>query len=245
VDQAELELQLEVWKDLAISNQVLMRTATDALKLDPECSTEELKEALDNAIKRSIDADVTVEDAQTKAQQAIAIMQAKIAASEKAQAIAETKVSETLEAKETSEQQIAVERASHAKEMQKCKKQVADVEKSLKAINKALADTPENVMKKLRTLKKQKTDEAAACKLAEAKARTLKKEKSQLEQQIKESEEKSSTLIEQYRALHKLCEELHGQLKPLVDDEKNLPVVPALDEEMLGGESADDEADKK
>ncbi|VAW88011.1 hypothetical protein MNBD_GAMMA18-431 [hydrothermal vent metagenome] len=243
MDQAELELQLEVWKDLAISNQVLMRTATDALKLDPECSTEELKEALDNAIKRSLDADATIDDAQKKAQQAIAVMKEKIAASEKAQAISETIVSETLEAQKLSEQQMTVERDSHIKEMKKGKKQVADTEKALKAINKALADTPENVMKKLRTLKKQKSDEATACKLAENSVRTLKKEKTKLEQDLKASEEKETTLVEQYRELHKLCGELHGQLKPLVDDESTLPAIPALDEEMLNGNES--EAEKK
>ncbi len=243
MDQAELELQLEVWKDLAISNQVLMRTATDALKLDPECSTDELKEALDNAIRRSLDADATIDDAQKKAQQAIAIMEAKIAASEKAQAISETIVSETLEAQKLSEQQMAAERESHIKEMKKGKNQVIETEKALKAINKALADTPENVMKKLRTLKKQKSDEAATCKLAEASARALKKEKTKLEQDLKTSKEKNTALVEQYRELHKLCEELHGQLKPLIGDEESLPTIPELDEEML--DSSDSEKTEK
>ena len=43
----DVDIQLKVWKDLAISKQILMGAATDALGLDAECSTEELKEALD------------------------------------------------------------------------------------------------------------------------------------------------------------------------------------------------------
>ena len=42
----DVEVQLQVWKDLAISKQILMGAATDALGLDAECSTEELKSAL-------------------------------------------------------------------------------------------------------------------------------------------------------------------------------------------------------
>ena len=50
MDQAQLELQLKVWKDLAISKQVLMRTAAIALKLDPDCSQDVLKEALESTV---------------------------------------------------------------------------------------------------------------------------------------------------------------------------------------------------
>jgi len=245
VDQAELDIQLKVWKDLAISNQVLMRTASDALKLDPECSSVELKTALDTAIKRSLDADAAIERAQAQSQQAIAVMEKKIAVSEKAQAASESIKEETLAAQKLSEQNMAVERANHAKELKKTKAQLADKDKALKAINKALADTPENVIKKLRVLKKQKDDEALARKQAETTIRSLRKENKQLEQTAKESDDKTASLAEQFRELHKLCETLHEQLKPLVDDEKNLPAIPELNEELLGGGEKDAKAKKK
>jgi len=222
-----------------------MRTASDALKLDPECSPVELKAALDTAIKRSLDADAAVERAQAQSQQAIAVMEKKIAASEKAQAASEAIKEETLAAQKLSEQNMAVERASHIKELKKTKAQLADKEKALKAINKALADTPENVLKKLRVLKKQKDDEALARKQAESTIRSLRKENKQLEQTAKESDDKTANLAEQYRELHKLCETLHEQLKPLVDDEKNLPAIPELNEELLGGGEKDAKAKKK
>jgi len=241
VDLAELELQLKVWKDLAISNQILMRTATDALKLDPDCSTVELKISLDTAIQRSLDADAKVDRAQQQSQQAIAAMEKKIAISDKAQAIAEDSKTKTLAAQQLSEQLMAVERANHIKEQKKTKTQLSDKDAVLKSINKALADTPENVLKKLRTLKKQKSDAAIACKQAEDGTRAIRKEKTQLEQDLKEAEEKFTNLTTQYRSLHKLCGNLHQQLKPLIDDDDDLPAPPELDEEMLGENSESSE----
>ena len=49
VSQAQKDIPLKVWKELAISKQILMRMATDVLKLDPECTQDELKEALEGA----------------------------------------------------------------------------------------------------------------------------------------------------------------------------------------------------
>ena len=236
MDQAELELQLKVWKDLAITKQVLMRAATDALKLDPDCGAEELKQALDAAIKKSIDADVTVSKAQEQADVAIAVMEKKVAENQKAQAIAENLVSETLEAKKTYEQQMSVERESHIKEMKKVKDQLSEKDKTIKAINKALADTPENVVKKLKTLKKQKFDEAEARKRCENEIASLKKEKKQLEKRIGEMEEKlnnAGQLVEQQRELHKISEELRDQLKSHVENAEDLPVIPQLNEKFL------------
>ena len=238
MDQAELELQLKVWKDVAITKQVLMRAATDALKLDPDCSAEELKQALDVAIKRAIDADVTVSKAQEQANTALAVMEKKVAENQKAQAVAENLVSETLEAKKTSEQQMAVERDAHLKEMKKIKDQLVEKDKTVKAINKALADTPENVVKKLKTLKKQKFDEAEARKRSESEVVSLKKEKKQLDARIKEMEEQlnnASKLVELHRELHKVAEDLHSQLEPLAKDASTLPAIPELDEKLLEG----------
>lgn len=51
-------IDIDVWKEIAISKQMLMRTASDALGLDPECSEEELKAALEDGLKQIADADV-------------------------------------------------------------------------------------------------------------------------------------------------------------------------------------------
>jgi len=236
VDQAEFELQLKVWKDLAIDKQVLMRTATDALKLDPECSTAELKNALGKAIKESIDADIKVSEAQEHASQAMVVMEKKIAASEKAQAVTESTYSKLLEDKTSADQQMSAERIVHANDIKKLKTQISDKDKTLKAINKALADTPDNVVKKLKALKKQKTDEANTRKIIEASAATLRKEKRELEvsgKEMKTGLESSEKIAEQYRNLHKLCLNLHKQLEPLLESDAELSSVPVLDEHTL------------
>ncbi len=246
--QAELELQLKVWKDLAISKQMLMKAATDALKLDPECSTEELKEALDAAIKKSIEADVNVYEAQEQAKLAIAVMEKKMAESEKAQSVAEASVAGMQDAQQQSERQMEAERAAHITELKKIKTQVVEKDKALKAINKALADTPENVVKKLRTLKKQKTDEALARRQAESDASSLRKEKRDLEKRVTELQAAVNDglkLVNQYRELHTLCGTLHEQLKPLVDDAQDLPVLTAPDEQLLESIQKAAESDEK
>ena len=115
VEQAQLELQLKVWKELAISKQMLMRTAAEALKLDPNCSQEELKAALDIALKKVADADASVVVAREQAKSQIMIMEQKLAAAHKAQAASETSVIDLTAKLENVTQQAAAARAASAK----------------------------------------------------------------------------------------------------------------------------------
>ena len=46
-----------MWKEITVSKQMLIRTATDALGLDPECSEEEFKAALEKGLKEIAAAD--------------------------------------------------------------------------------------------------------------------------------------------------------------------------------------------
>jgi hypothetical protein len=84
VNQPELELQLKVWKELAISKQMLMRAATDALKLDPNCSQEELKAALEGVLKKIAKAETEAGDARAQAKITITAMENKVAANSSA-----------------------------------------------------------------------------------------------------------------------------------------------------------------
>lgn len=239
MEQAQLELQLKVWKELAISKQVLMRSATDALKLDPNCTQDELKQALDAALKKVAAADSSVTNAQEQAKQAVATTERKLAASEKAQTTAEATIVELRTAQENSIREIATERAAVAKELQTLKDRLAEKERALKAINTALADTPENVIKKMKGFKKEKQEEADARRLVEAQVNTLRKEKREVDQQYTESKDKGDKLATHYREIHALCLKLHEQLKPLLADAKDLPAVPELDGKLLDGEAAD------
>ncbi len=245
----DLELQLKVWKELAVSKQVLMRTVTDALKLDPSCSQEELKAALEAAIKRSNDADTKVSEAQGQAKAAIAAMEGNLAGTQKALAVAEAARAELVANQEKMQQQLADERTQASQELKKLKERLAERERELKAINTALADTPENVIKKLKVLKKDKMDESNARKQAEKAAATLRTDKKKLEEKLKVMEEaqgSASQLAAQHRELHTLCGTLHEQLSALAEDAASLPAIPTLDSALVEKlESADAEGPKK
>ncbi len=226
MDQTELEAQLKVWKDLAISKQMLIQTSTDALGLDPDCSTFELKEALDRAIKRAMEADATISEAEDRASVAVSAMEQKMEESEKAKDVAEATVAAAVAAEEDMKTRMAAAREANAKELKKATTELATKQKELKAINKALADTPENVVKKLKALKKDKFDEATARKAAESKAREVRKEKQEVEAELAEANltiENGVKLAEAYRALYKTCEEIKA-------DDKDMP---ELDEALL------------
>ncbi|MBC7982835.1 MAG: hypothetical protein H7Y02_03175 [Candidatus Obscuribacterales bacterium] len=233
MDQAQLELQLKVWKELAITKQVLMRTATDALKLDPDCTQEELKQSIDTVIKQNRVADASVASAQEQAKQAVAVMDRKMYASAQAQAAAEAARANLLATHENAMQQMATERVVVAKELQELKERLAEKDKALKAINTALADTPENVIKKMKSLKKEKQDEADGRRQLEGTFNTLRKDKQQQDKQMTELRENTTKLVTQYRDTHALCVTLQEQLKPLLADAAALPVVPELDSKLL------------
>ncbi len=248
MEQAEFELQLKVWKDLAISNQVLIKTATDALGLDPDCSRDVLKRELEVGVKKIIEAEASVGSVQEQAGLAIAVMEKKMAESEKGRNIAEAQAAAMLSARQEAEKAMAIERDAHFKAMKKINVQLAEKEREIKAINKALADTPENVVKKLKALKKQKLEETSRRKVIEGEAAALRKEKRSQEKRIAEFQtalEESAKLVKQHRELHEKCTTLHGKLAPLVDDKADLPALTKLDEKNLEGiEEAAKKADK-
>jgi colicin import membrane protein len=245
VDQAQLELQLKVWKELAISKQVLIRGAAEALKLDPNCSHDELKDALDGVLKKIAAAETTVADTREQAKQQVATLEKKLGVAVRAQTAAEAQVAELQKAQENTAQAIAVERASTANELKKLKERLAEKEKEIKAINTALSDTPENVLKKMNALKKEKRAEADLRKQEETTANTLRADKRKLEQQIADLKKNATTLSTQYKDLHATTLKLHEQLKASGGD-ATIPDVPELDTKLLESIEQDDaEAAKK
>ena len=245
MSQTQQDLQLKVWKELAISKQILMRAATDALKLDPECTQEELKEALESALKKIEKADTDLFNAKEEAKVAITALEKKVAASEELLAIAQKTAAEAKAAQEDAVQQIANQRAAAARELQKVKDRLAERDKSLKAINTALADTPENVLKKMGVLKKQKQQEADARRDVEAALNKLRTEKRQQDQKTADLLRNGATLAERYRDLHALSLKLHEQLQPLVGDATSLPAIPELDATVLAAIEQPEDSDPK
>ncbi len=239
----DVDVQLQVWKDLAISKQILMGAATDALGLNAECSTDELKTALNLAIQRARDADVNIQQTRSHADQQIAEFKHQAESADRARVEAEAKVAEALKAREQAEHQLSKGKADNAETLKKARADVADKKNKLKAISKALADTPENVVRKLKTLKKQKMDEAKLRSQAESRLQSTRKEKSKLEIEIETQKsllDKAAGLVEQARAMHKACEQADTVIGKLSDDENDRITVPELDEDVLDSLTRDD-----
>ena len=232
----DVDMQLQVWKDLAISKQILMGAATDALGLDAECSTEELKEALNKAIQRAKDADINIQQTRSQAESQIAEYKKQAETAEKARAEAEEKVEAAEKARSQAEHALSKGKADNAEALKKARAEVTDKQNKLKAISKALADTPENVVRKLKTLKKQKMDEAKGRSQAETKIQSMRKEKAKLEAEVesrKAALEGASSLAEQLRAMHATCVEAEATIASLSDKKKDQIKVPDLDEASL------------
>jgi len=236
VNQTDNDIQLQVWKDLAISKQILMGAAADALGLDAECSTDELKTAMNKAILQAKNADITIIETREQTEKEIFRMEALIASSEQAMNDALELVAGAEAARKTAESKLVTGRAENAEALKKVRAEVTDKQNKLKAISKALADTPENVIKKLKTLKKQKMDEAKLRTQTESKLQSIRKQKTKLEGELENSKAlmaQSAPLIAQLKEMHAITKKQRKKLKSLSDDKKDLVEIPKLDEELL------------
>jgi colicin import membrane protein len=229
----DVDVQLKVWKDLAISKQILMGAATDALGLHAECTTAELKTALNEAIKRAREADITIQETRSHAEQQVGEFGERTETAERARTEAEAQVATALEARLQAERQLSAGKADNAEALKKARAEVTDKQNKLKAISKALADTPENVVRKLKTLKKQKMDEAKLRTQAESRLQMMRKEKSKLEAEVetqKSTLESVSKLLEQVKAMRETCVQAQATIKGLSDKKKDQLKLPKFDE---------------
>jgi len=229
----DVDVQLKVWKDLAISKQILMGAATDALGLNSECSTEELKTALTEAIKRARDADITIQATRAQADQQVSDFRQRAEIAERARSEAEQQMQLAVDARAQAERQLAVGKADNAEALKKARAEVTDRQNKLKAISNALADTPENDVRKLKTLKKQKMDEARLREQAEARLQKMRKEKSKLEAEIETQKSTLASvgkLLDQVKAMRETCVGAKATIKSLSDKKKDQLVLPEFDE---------------
>lgn len=245
---AQSALDLDVWKEIAIAKQILIKTATDALGIDPECSDTEFKTALEIGIKQITDAESKVSIARKENQTALDAINQSLTSTEKARAELETTHSELLKEKQALDSLLESTRKTSAEDLKKVNQQLEVKVKALKTINVTLADTPENVVKKLKALNKKKLDETNAKKRAEDELRGIKKEKQQLQKEIDEKKatlEASSTLVEQYRELRAFSEDQYTQLKELLKKEKTdeLKSLPDVDEALLKSLDSSDKSE--
>lgn len=236
MNQTDNDIQLQVWKDLAISKQILMGAATDALGLDATCTTDELKAAMNKAIQQAKDADITVITTRERAERDVAEMKQQVADSEQACIETEARIDAAVKARETADRQLTAGRAENAEALKKARAEVTEKQNKLKAISRSLADTPENVVKKLKTLKKQKLEESKLRTQTEGKLQSTRKEKAKLETELanrKSLNEQSLPLIAELRELHSVCSKANKKIKSLSEDKKTAIKIPKLDEELL------------
>ena len=231
---AQPAITLDVWKELAIHNQMLIRTVTDALSLYPDCADEELKAALDAGLKRIQDAQNLVSAAEEKNKIAIADIEKKRLVTENARLRLENELAELTTEKQKVDLLLEASKKSAADESTKLKAQLDEKTKALKAINTQLGDTPQNVVKKLKALNKKKFDETTARQRAEEELKVVKKAKNELTKDAKTDATKIEKLIEGYKALQAYCDSQYDQLKDLVEDKASLAIPPKLDNELLG-----------
>ena len=232
MSQTTEDIQLQVWKDLALSKQLLANEVIKALDLDTTVSAAQLKDALNKLIDRANHADANIKSAREKADASINDMRTELKTSEKARMAAEGAIDKATADRESAEKALAAGRETNSDAVRKAKDELAKKERELKNINTALADTPENVVKKLKTLKKQKLEENTARKAAEAMARTQKKDIKDLNEQLDERKkllEQSGQLVEQYRELRTAAE----ALKEKVGDDAD--ALPIQDDKLLEG----------
>ena len=246
MSQADSEQQLRIWKDLAISKQMLMNEAASALKLKDDFTSDDLRAALDEALKRARDADADMTESRNRASEEIGNMQAEVKMTIKSRTEAENQRDSAIAEKEAAEAALATGRKDNAEALKKAKRAVEDKQKELKAINTALADTPDNILKKLKTLKKQKLDENNARKTAEDANRKLKKENKQQKEELDtltELKEQAASLLAAYRELRTWADEAEAR-------DESADAAPKADSKLLSAietttAAADETEDKR
>ena len=232
-ESIEIEQQLKIWKELAVSKQMLIGTLAKSLGLKEDCDSSHLQEKLNELIQRLAKSDTKAQHLKEETQALLAIEKTRLADSQvqlKAAQAGQKKADDEIEKMQTA---IATAKADHAQNIQKIKAKIAKKEQELAAINKALNDKPENVLKKLTALKKQKLDMAKMQKQTDSALRDIRKQKQRLQQRQHRVEESAKKLVEQYRTLHRLAGDLYDQCHGCVDDPTTLPLIPDMDEDLL------------
>lgn len=196
-----MDLDLKVWKELAIEKQMLMRTVTDALSLSPEASEAEIKEGITNGVKLIAEAQVTLNRLKSENKVAVADIQKRLdlVQSELTEARG---IIETLKAEQGElEARLKVTREAGQAEALSLKTQLENRTRELKKINSILGDSPENAAKKIKALNKKKFDATEAQQRAERDLKNVKKEKRDLEQELEAEKAKVEKLEKDYEEL--------------------------------------------
>lgn len=190
-----MDLDLKVWKELAIKKQMLMRTVTDLLGLDAEASEEDIEAGIKKGVQQIADSAAIIAKMESDHKLAIAELQEKLEETTRSLSAAEATIA-TLEANQESLQNsFNAAKEANAAEVQGLKSKLDAKTRELKAVNTILGDTPENAAKKMKALNKKKHDATESAKRAERDLKNVTKEKRALQQELDAEKAKNEKLL--------------------------------------------------
>jgi len=135
-------IELQVWKDLATAKQVFMTAVIETLGVDPDCTSGDLRLAINLLVERAENAEKEAEHSKTLYDKA------------------NDKIESAILAEMTAETKLEDIKALSADALNKAKDLVNQKQRELKAINKILSDSPENVVKKMKKLKQKNIEQS-------------------------------------------------------------------------------------
>ncbi len=143
------DVELQVWKELATSKQVLMTAVIESLELNPDCTSGDLRLAINLLKERADEAEKRcefLEEGQVFLNTIIEGKDDEIVLAQTDMHVAESKLLRV--------QELSAEALLEAKTL------VNNKQKELKAINKILSDSPANVVKKMKKMKQKNLEQA-------------------------------------------------------------------------------------
>ena len=127
-----MELDVKIWKELAIKKQMLMRTVTDSLGLDPDAPDDELKEGILKGVQQIAETETTIAKLESKHRVALADLQEQLKKVQEHLSGAETAIEELKVEKSQLENTVAANRDANLAEVQGLKSQLEAKSKELK-----------------------------------------------------------------------------------------------------------------
>ena len=135
-------IELQVWKDLATTKQVLMTAVIETLELDPSCTAGDLRLAINLLKERGETAEKEAEHNRARYEDTFA------------------QLDDAILAEMNADRNLVNVKALSAEALDKAKDLVNQKQRELKAINKILSDSPENVVKKMKKLKQKNIEQS-------------------------------------------------------------------------------------
>jgi septal ring factor EnvC (AmiA/AmiB activator) len=189
-----LELDIKVWKELAIEKQMLMSAVTEALGLDDKASEEEIRNGILAGVEKIAKTESIIAAMRAEHEAAATALEEKLASECDKRSQFEQEVARLSEDLAALESKLEAVRVANQTETQNLKTQLETKNRELKNINNVLGDSPANTAKRMKSLNKKKHDETEARKRAESELKNVQKEVRSLKQEVESQKAKIEAL---------------------------------------------------